>query len=256
MHKRGFTLIELLTVVLVVAVLVAMATPMYEKAIEKSHMAEARNMLKIILESKLRTLQTMKVDHYGFTTEEYLDVPEPDCKIIMGKEVCIEGLPTLRTKKHYTFAMHALDASVCCTADGNNYRGRDYELAGKNSCLRCAGDDRNVSDWEHKQDGYTKSFFYSLYPQGSHLPAGVAEHLAPGYGDESTALKDAVCAKRIGVGDLAGVNFLYVGSIVTEGPKLFCYDPKGPVSGKDRCEQYGMKSVTGGYAWCGEGTTP
>ena len=248
MHKRGFTLIELLTVVLVVAVLVAMATPMYEKAIEKSHMAEARNMLKVILESKLRTLQTMEMDHYGFTTEEYLDQPE-----------CLPDRPCIRiartaTRTHYTFAMHALDASVCCTADGN-YRGSDYKQAGKNSCLRCAGDDRNVSDWGYKQDGYTKSFSYSLYPQGDHLPAGVAEHLAPGYGDESTALKDAVCAKRIGVGDLAGVNFLYMGSIVTEGPKLFCYDPKGPVSGKDRCEQYGMKSVTGGYAWCGEGTT-
>ncbi len=203
MHKRGFTLIELLTVVLVVAVLVAMATPMYEKAIEKSHMAEARNMLKVILESKLRTLQTMEMDHYGFTTEQYLD--QPDCQ---PDRPCVR-VPDLDDMNHYTFAMHALDASVCCTADGS-YRGRDYGSAGKNSCLRCAGDDRNVHDWEHKQDGYTKNFFYSLYPQGDHLPAGVAEHLATGYGDESTALKDALCSKRIGVGDLAGVNLLYM----------------------------------------------
>ena len=59
MNHKGFTLTEVLTVIIILAVLATMAIPMYDKAIERSHIAEARAVLKQMLESKLRTLDSM-----------------------------------------------------------------------------------------------------------------------------------------------------------------------------------------------------
>lgn len=74
--KKGFTLTEILTSVVIVALLAAMAMPMYDKTIEKSRIAEARTILKKVFDSKMRMLDnlektTYSTSDFGF---EQLDV--------------------------------------------------------------------------------------------------------------------------------------------------------------------------------------
>ena len=66
MNKKGFTLAEILVAVLIVAMLAAMAVPMYDKAIEKSRMGEARTLLKKIMDSKMRLLDNLEGDDSDF----------------------------------------------------------------------------------------------------------------------------------------------------------------------------------------------
>ena len=56
--KKGFTLVEILISVLILAVLVTMAFPLYEQAVEKSRISEARTTLKKLHESKMRILDS------------------------------------------------------------------------------------------------------------------------------------------------------------------------------------------------------
>ena len=48
MNKHGFTLIEVLTVVIIIGILVAVALPMYTRAIERSRAAEAMTAIKAL----------------------------------------------------------------------------------------------------------------------------------------------------------------------------------------------------------------
>lgn len=62
--RRGFTLAELLTAVIIVTVLVVIAAPLYEKTIERSHLAEMRQILTGLQEAKLFAMDKMEIDQY------------------------------------------------------------------------------------------------------------------------------------------------------------------------------------------------
>ncbi len=57
--KHGFTLAEILTAVIIVTILTLMAVPMYEKTIERSHLAEARTIMLKLQEAKLEAMDNM-----------------------------------------------------------------------------------------------------------------------------------------------------------------------------------------------------
>ena len=71
MNKKGFTLIELLVVVLIIGILAAMAMPQYFKAVERSRMTEADQLLSSIAQAQQR--KYLQINKY---TQDYgtLDV--------------------------------------------------------------------------------------------------------------------------------------------------------------------------------------
>lgn len=78
MNKKGFTLVELLTAVIIMGVLVAMATPMYEKAMEKSRLSEVRMRMAKLLDAKLRVMSERNMSVYDTSLKvEQLDVAFP-----------------------------------------------------------------------------------------------------------------------------------------------------------------------------------
>ena len=73
--KKGFTLIELLVVVLIIGILSAVALPQYTKAVRKSRLAEARVILRTLVNAEdLYILSTGGTD---WTSWDDLDITVP-----------------------------------------------------------------------------------------------------------------------------------------------------------------------------------
>ncbi len=77
--RRGFTLMEILVSVMILAILITMSVPMYERAVEKSRLAEVSALLKRVGESKLRTMDSMDLINYtsGSFGLNQLDIAVP-----------------------------------------------------------------------------------------------------------------------------------------------------------------------------------
>ncbi len=69
--KKGFTLVEILVAVLIMGILVTMAVPQYEKAVEKSRLAEVRTTLKRLYDAKMRVLDNMEEEKYKSDSPQF-----------------------------------------------------------------------------------------------------------------------------------------------------------------------------------------
>lgn len=84
LYTKGFTLMELMIVIIIIAILVTIATPLYFKAVERSRMAEAINNLGAIRQSEYRFF----AQHANITRElNLLDVGDPEANVAPGQTI-------------------------------------------------------------------------------------------------------------------------------------------------------------------------
>ena len=87
MKNRAFTLIELLVVVLIIGILAAVALPQYQKAVEKSRMAEAVMMIRKI--AQLQQVYFLANGEYA-TLENIsglgIDIPHASTVSVVGQD--------------------------------------------------------------------------------------------------------------------------------------------------------------------------
>ena len=94
-QNKGFTLMEMLVVVLIMVILVAMAVPMYERAVEKSRRAEVSSVLKQLSDAKQRSLDAMDVSfRMGCTTACLVNSEQLDVQIPSSQEFTYGLCPT------------------------------------------------------------------------------------------------------------------------------------------------------------------
>jgi len=95
LNVKAFTLIELLVVVLIIGILAAVALPQYQKAVEKSRMAEAVIITKKIAEAQQRFF----LANGRYATFEEMDVLDID--IPHTRTVTVGGQRRLLTRDFY-----------------------------------------------------------------------------------------------------------------------------------------------------------
>ena len=155
--KKGFTLIELLVVVLIIGILSAIAVPQYTKAVEKARVAEAKVIMKSMVDSIIRTgLANPTEPIYDL---DMLDITLPgNCS---GRTCTIKSFTY--SIDEYTTAQEEplpnVNESVCIMAhknDGSYYislggpKYDDGSISGKFSC------GSNIGEEECKKAGAVK----------------------------------------------------------------------------------------------------
>lgn len=89
--KKAFTLLELIVVVIIMSILISIAIPRFQGAIEKSRSAEAISILGM-----LRKAQYMYYSEYGafspgFHNVSLVNVAEPNARFFSSPTICSPG---------------------------------------------------------------------------------------------------------------------------------------------------------------------
>ncbi|MBR3603370.1 MAG: prepilin-type N-terminal cleavage/methylation domain-containing protein [Elusimicrobiaceae bacterium] len=127
--KKGFTMPEILVAVMIVTILVTMAVPMYERAVEKSRIAEVSMMLKRMAESKLRVMDDRNIGDY---TEGSIDKGQLDSSFADTEEFSYRMFPV-----QYPNA-------VCATRLRGDHAGTSFLFLGEVAPQYCDGSGTDV----------------------------------------------------------------------------------------------------------------
>ena len=127
--KKGFTLTEMLVVVMVIAVLAAIAYPLYTKAATKSRAIEAINLLEMVRNKQLQKYAEDRVYYSSFTNMGQLTANKRQ-ETLSAQELKI---------KDYTLSLNNVHSCMTATYEKGNTTfsfSSSYEQTG----LGCTGD--------------------------------------------------------------------------------------------------------------------
>ncbi len=154
-NKRGFTLVEILTAVIIVAILVVMAMPLYEKTIERSRLAEARTVLAKLQDAKIQTMDNMGCNDYTSANVANGICPNiAHLNVAFANEAANEGGTTFQTKDFvYTLVSTTYPNGVCAKRRTGDYKDtlfvyRGSVVDGQAAVFACNGEHCSVYGFE------------------------------------------------------------------------------------------------------------
>ena len=131
--KKGFTLVEILVAVLIMGILVTMAVPQYEKAVEKSRLAEVRTTLKRLYDAKSRVLNNMETTTYN-TTSPTFGLENLDFTLACDASTTANSHQMTCSTKDFAYVINPSGTGnnnyVCAVRNKGDYQGVNFLYKG------------------------------------------------------------------------------------------------------------------------------
>ncbi len=143
-QTRGFTLIELLVVVLIVGILAAVAVPQYQKAVEKSRLAEVWANLNALHKAAATMEMTTGLDVWGEENAPKLNELDVEltgfssCHLVSGNSMCWTACPSVGWRNCF-YEVAGTGVRRFGFDKNNNYIDLSISRDGKRSCSASKG---------------------------------------------------------------------------------------------------------------------